>query len=266
MTGHLPYCFNNMKNPFSSGCPALAAFTLLALLFCGVAVTAAPVVIIKADDFRGPSQKWTDFLDVSRKAGIKVSIGAIADSIAGNDEAAKWMKAQETHGDVEFWDHGWDHKALTNKGGTVTEFGGSGVAYQREHFAKAQAALKTAAGCDMTTFGTPYNAFDADTATVINETPAIRVFFTHNVTQAKKLLNPRVTVIDVISESEGTGKPNADKFEAMWADKSASYDVVSLQFHPPYFTDDRLAEYGKIIDFLKAQGCSIKLPSECVGN
>src|ERR1700761_9159279 len=144
-------------------------------------VSAAPVVIIKADDFRGPSQTWTNFLDVSRKAGIKVSIGVIADSIAGDEAASAWMKAQVARQDVEFWDHGWDHKELGMlKAGPITEFGGSGLTYQREHLAKAQATLKAALGNDVAVFGTPYNAFDVNTARVINETPELRLIFTHN--------------------------------------------------------------------------------------
>ena len=230
-------------------------------------VYAAPVVIIKADDFRSPNQAWTNFLEVSRKAGIKVSIGVIVDSIAGNETDSAWMKTQVTHRDVEFWDHGWDHKQLGMvKAGVITEFGGSGLAHQREHLAKAQAALKTALGYDVTAFGTPYNAFDADTARVINETPELRLFFTHNLTTARKLVDSRVTLVDVISESDGTGKPDAAKFETMWTQHSGDYSVVSLQFHPPYFDEAHLAEYAKIVAFLKAQGCTIKLPSECVGN
>src|ERR1700722_13803648 len=135
----------NHKTRRSTGGGCALATLLLAivavLLWRCPGVQAAPVVIIKADDFRGPSPAWENFLDVSRKAGIKVSIGVIAESIAGNEDTANWMKAEEARGDVEFWDHGWDHKQWTDKGGTISEFGGSGLAHQREHFAEAQAAL-----------------------------------------------------------------------------------------------------------------------------
>ena len=243
---------------------------LFALLITAFAITmakAGPVVIIKADDFRAPNQAWTNFLEVSRQAGIKVSIGIIAESIAGKTETADWLRAQEKHGDVEFWDHGWDHKQWKLGDQTVSEFGGSGLEHQRDHFMRAQAELKTALGHDVAVFGTPYNAFDTNTATIINETPALRLFFAHGVTQVRRELGPRVTVIDVISETGGTGKPDASGFEALWNKRAAAGQLdepVSLQFHPPYFDAAHLAEYGKIIAFLKAQGCTIKLPAECM--
>ena len=73
----------------------------------GTTVHAAPVVIIKADDFfRSPNQAWTNFLEVSRKAGIKVSIGVSRGFHRGRTMAdSTWMKTQVTHRDVEFWDH-----------------------------------------------------------------------------------------------------------------------------------------------------------------
>jgi hypothetical protein len=177
------------------------------------------------------------------------------------------LQAEEKRGDVEFWNHGWDHKQWKVGDQTVSEFSGSGIDHQRDHFTRAQATLKTALGHDCAVFGTPYNAFDTNTATVINETPATRLFFAHNVTLVRSLVARRVTVIDVISETGGTGKPDAAGFEALWAKRAAAGYLdqpISLQFHPPYFDAPHLAEYVKIVAFLKAQGCEIKLPSECM--
>jgi hypothetical protein len=170
------------------------AVSLLGLLLCSSSAMAGAeqVVIIKADDFRGPSPAWTEFLQASRKAGVKVSIGVIVEPTVGKAATADWMKAQVALGDVEFWNHGWDHKSWNDAG--------------------------------------------------------------------KK----QVKLVDVISESDGTGKPNAEKFEALLAKRPKSDEPVSLQFHPPYFDAAHLAEYAKILEFLKAQHCSIRLPSECM--
>jgi len=238
----------------------LSALTLFAGLWTAVAADSNKVVIIKADDFRGPNLAWTNFLQVSRSAGVKVSIGVIVDSIAGNASIASWMQAQEAQGDVEFWDHGWDHLQWTTNSQTVSEFQGSGVTHQRAHFAQAQAALNTALGHDVIAFGTGYNGFDADTATVINETSALRLFFTHSVASATSLVAPRVAILDIISESDGTAKPNAATLKATM--ESRAPGPVSLQFHPPYFDAAALTEYGKIVNYLLTNGYSIKLPSE----
>ncbi len=240
---------------------------LLSGLFVA-ALTAAPapatdltnIVIIKADDFRGPNQAWTNFLTASRQLGIKVSIGVIADSIHGNPAMGAWMQAEEKRGDVEFWNHGWDHKQWTTNGQTISEFHGSGWAHQADHLARSQAALKAALGRDVSVLGTPFNGFDGDTAAVINQTPELRLFFGHNVAAAEKLVTNRVSVLDIISESDGTAKPNAAKFAATFGKRPGG--PVSLQFHPPYFDAAHLDEYKKIIVWLKDHGYRMVLPSE----
>jgi len=234
----------------------------LALMILPARAQAGGAVIIKADDFRGPSAAWTNFLEASRALGVKVSIGVIVDSIVSNSAAAEWMKAQVARGDVEFWNHGWDHKQWTDNGKTISEFGGSGLAHQTEHLAKSQKALKDALGKDVIALGTPYNAFDADTAKAIIAQPELRLFFVHNLAAAKPLLAGHVTVVDIISESDGTAKPNAEKFKALWQKRPASAQPVSLQFHPPYFDAAHLEQYKQVLEFLKAQGCTFKLPAE----
>ena len=218
------------------------------------------VVIIKADDFRGTSPAWTNFLEVSRAAGVKVSIGIIAESLPENPTTTTWLRAQEKNGDVEFWNHGWDHKQWTTNGQTVSEFQGAGLAHQRDHFIRAQNKLKAALGREASAFGTPYNGFDTDTAAVINESPELQLLFAHNVAQAKKLVTNRVAILDIISESDGTAKPDAAKFAAMFERRAPG--PVSLQFHPPYFDAAHLGEYQKIIGYLKAHDHQMVLPSE----
>jgi peptidoglycan/xylan/chitin deacetylase (PgdA/CDA1 family) len=246
---------------FWRGCRGACLFAAVVLVGpLASAVDLSNVVIIKADDFRGPNQAWTNFLKVSRAAGVKVSIGVIASFVHEDGFVGGWMKGQEEHGDVEFWDHGWDHKEWTTNGQTVSEFQGSGLAHQREHLARAQARLKALLGRDVSTLGTPYNGCDSDTATVIAETPELRLLFTHKVAAVKNLPADHVAVLDIISESDGTAKPNAAKFEAAFEKRPPG--PVSLQFHPPYFDAAHLDEYKKIVIWLKARGCQIVLPSE----
>lgn len=238
--------------------------TVAAIFACSgaLATDSNKVVIIKADDFRGPTAAWASFLEVSRAAHVKVSIGVIVDSVATNNSAVLWMKAQQDKGDVEFWDHGWDHARWQTNGETVQEFLGSGLAHQRAHLKQAQAALKAALGKDVLAFGPAYTGFDADTAAVINETPALRLLFCHKVTAARNLLTNRVVVLDFISEADGTGKPNGEKLEATLAKRMPG--AVSLQFHPPYFDVPHLAEYQKIVNYLLPNGYSVQLPSEFI--
>lgn len=257
--------FPNMK-------PIMKRFRILFLALAwmpvaGLFVSAAPanpskIVIIKADDYRGMNPKWQQFIDASRELGVKASIGVIADGIAGKAAEADTMRKLEAAGDIGFWNHGWDHRKWTDeKGKALTEFGDSGLGHQRKHLADAQAALLTALGREETVFGTPFNAFDKDTAAVVNATPAIRLFFASS-PLATRLLDKRVTVVKIISEQDGTGKPNAAKFKASFPKGPAG--PVSLQFHPAAFKQDGINEYKGIIRHLKSNGYTFVLPSEFI--
>jgi peptidoglycan/xylan/chitin deacetylase (PgdA/CDA1 family) len=84
---------------------------------------------------------------------------------------------QQVLGDVEFWNHGWDHSRFPATGtATSWEFRGTGLAFQQTHFSDAQTRLLSAAGRNVIAFGTPYNQSDADTIAFTNNTPAVRLF------------------------------------------------------------------------------------------
>lgn len=226
----------------------------------------AKTIIIKADDYRGnlnnQQQAWTDFVQTSRNLGVKTSLGVVATSISGNTAAVQWMQQQQALGDVEFWNHGWDHTQWVTGGTTYYEFKGSGLAFQQTHFADTQAALLSATGRDSIAFGAPYNQTDADTMTVMNNTPAVRLFFTYNGTTARNQgLVTRVHTIGIIPEA-ATGKPESAAFISTYPNGPAG--PVSLQFHPAVFTAADLAEYELIVQFLLGRGYAFMLPAEYV--
>lgn len=227
-------------------------------------VDLSKVVVIKADDFRETSRAWTDFVDASRAAGVKVSIGVIAESIHEHSPEQAWMREQEKRGDVEFWNHGWDHRQWTENGQTISEFQGSGLEHQRDHLARSQAALKALLGRNCAVLGTPFNTVDKDTAAAINDTPELRLFFSYPDVIAKRLtgVTLRPAVLQIIGESDGTAKPNAEKLAATLEKRSPG--PVALQFHPPYFDAAHLEEYKKILTYLKAHGYTVLLPSEFI--
>ena len=197
--------------------------------------------------------------------GVKVGIGVICTNIVGSNSnlIAQWMQSQEAVGDVEFWDHAWDHTQWTNAGGqVVSEYEGSGLAYMQQHLGQSQAALAKALDHDVIAFGTPYNGFDTNTAAVINAMPALRLFFTSSVPTARSYLNASVAAVKIISEADGTGLPNSTNFISTYPGGPAG--PVALQFHPPYFDAPHLLEFQRIIQFLQTKGYSILLPSEYV--
>jgi peptidoglycan/xylan/chitin deacetylase (PgdA/CDA1 family) len=232
------------------------------------------VVFIKADDFRASnwsSPSWTNFLIASRNLGIKVNPGAVVTNIDGNASIAQWMQGQEAAGDVEFWNHGWDHSQWTVVNGSVTttvyEFKGSDLAFQQTHLADAQAGLSNALGHDVIAFGTPYNQFDTNTTALVNDTPALKLFFaTSLITPRSAGLDTRVDVVKIIGESppygDGTGMPNAETFKSNFP--SGPTGPVALQFHPAdsNFDTNRVAQYQEIVQYLLTNGYVFLMPAE----
>lgn len=92
----------------------------------------------------------------------------------------------------------------------------------------------TAKAAPVMALGTGYNAFDADTAVVVSETPELQLLFTHNVALAKKRISRPIQAVAIIGESDGTGKPNAAKFATVWAQRPSPDEPVRCNsIRPP---------------------------------
>jgi fibronectin type 3 domain-containing protein len=236
------------------------------------AINPAKIVLIKCDDFRGPNQAWTNLLQVTRALGVKIGIGIIctnnidplwaAAQPATYQNTTNWLQTQEAMGDVEFWDHAWDHTQWTDaSGNNVSEYQGSGLAYMQQHLAQSQAAISNAlSGRNAIAFGTAFNGFDTNTATVVNATPVLRLFFGYNIAYEETLLNPATAVLNIIPESDGTSLPNAATFEAAYPGGPAG--PVALQFHPAGFDAAHLQQFQNIIQYLQLNGYTMMMPSE----
>ena len=236
------------------------------------------VIFIKADDFRGPVQAWTNFLVSSRNLGVKVGIGIICTNTIDPAYAAaqpadyqsitNWLQTQQAAGDVEFWNHAWSHTSWTDTNGvTIYEYQSSGLAFQQTNMARSQAAISNALGRDAVAFGPPYNQIDTNTATIINATPALRLFFASSVTTARSYgLSDNVAAVKIIGEADGTGMANAATFQATQF-PPGSKGPVALQFHPPvvaFTTNNSIVQYEQIVQYLLTNGYAILLPSEYV--
>jgi peptidoglycan/xylan/chitin deacetylase (PgdA/CDA1 family) len=237
-------------------------------------INPAKTILIKCDDFRGPSLEWSIFLKVTRALGVKVGIGVIcSNSIdphraisepAAYQSITNWMQTQEARGDVEFWNHGWVHAYWTNANAqTIFDYSGVGLATESNFLAMSQAALSRALGRDVIAFGAPYNKVDTNTAAAINAEPALKLVFDLNPTDFRKYgLNPGAALVKIIKETDGTGMPNAARFEAAYP--GGPTGPVSLQFHPLDFDPVYLRQFQHIIQYLQSNGYSFLLPSEYV--
>ena len=257
----------------------LAVFTLvMTALFSAPAATPSPaddssaatppvrIAIIKADDVRGLAPQWDRFIALAREKQVKVSLGVIGNSLEKDPKGAyaRWLADLAKAGDVELWHHGWDHAKNDVNGVTVFEFNRSGLAHQKAHLQKTQSLLLEKAGVTLTTFGSPNNAMDADTASALNALPALTgVFCNVNEAVCTPLLRGKVLMpMTLRGEADGTGKPNFEKFKAAYAQRPAGLAFAAIQFHPPFFNEQAFAEFSQIIDFLKAEGWTFVLPAD----
>ncbi len=219
------------------------------------------IAIIKADDVRGITPKWDRFFNLSKEKGVKVSAGIICNSLQKDKKGYfNWLNKLKASGSVEFWNHGWDHKRWTTGEKKVSEFGGSGYAHQKKHFDDSQKLMKKVLGVATVAFGTPYNAVDADTVKVMNQDANMRLFFSY---RAQKLKGAVIAPMSLRGESDGTGKPNFQKFKAQYIQKK-NISFTAIQFHPNAFSEKHFSEYSKILDFLIAEGWTFMLPAEYV--
>jgi len=220
------------------------------------------IIIIKADDIRRVTDGWNRFFELSKAKNVKVSAGIICCSLeTENSEYCDWLRAQQASGMVEFWNHGWDHKRWTNEQNErVWEFRGSGYDHQKKHFSDSQNIMEKVLGSPPAVFGAPYNAIDSDTLRVMNEDENMRLFFGY---EQEVLNHTMIARMHLRGENDGTGKPNFEIFKETYMQKPDLTFTV-LQFHPNNFDDERLAEYGKIIDFLIAEGWTFMLPAEYI--
>ena len=223
---------------------------------------AARVVVVKADDVRGPAEKWKRFFALSESLGVKVSAGIICDSLenAGDDYVA-WLRELDRSGRVEFWHHGWDHKRWTTEAGAkLREFHGSGFEHQQRHYTQAKAQLVRVFGRPPIAFGAPFNSTDADTAKILAADPDLKLVFANN---ERATAGKTASIMALRGEHDGTGKPNFEKFREEYATKP-TLTAFAFQIHPAVFTDAHFEEYAKIVRFLLAEGWTFALPREVV--
>jgi hypothetical protein len=122
-------------------------------------------------------------------------------------------------------------------------------------------------GKPFNTFGSPYNALDADTARALNEHPELTLIFAYaSNPSVQRLTGKTIVPMELRGEHDGTGKPNFPKFKEEYAKKAGnSIPVSALQFHPLGFSEEGFKHYTDILDFLKTEGWTFMLPSEYAG-
>ena len=244
---------SSLDSPLST---SSTAFTLLA---AAISTNNKLKIILKLDDF---SVKTSIFLaspvwDYLIANKIKGGAGAIANRFDNTATAllAPYITAINSVGDtlMEVWHHGYDH--------VNPEFSGTSYDYQKSHFDQATQLIKSLLGIQMHSFGTPYNASDANTNTVISEDPNFKVMMFSSVIPS----SPNgVTYLDNrVNMENGTGVPQYSYFVTNYNNYKNTYtDYMILQGHPNYYTlgSSTLDQLKLIVQFLIYEGVEFVRP------
>ena len=138
-------------------------------------------VILKIDDLRakcqGVSARWQKLVDFARERKLKLSIGILADSLESDDPGyLGWIKKQNATGQIEFWNHGYDHKKWKEGDKEYLEFAGTSFERQKDHLDRANALAREKLGFAFETFGAPFNATDENTAKALKQSEDIKIW------------------------------------------------------------------------------------------
>lgn len=256
----------DMKNPLFA---RLFAATLLSTGLTGVAALAetpaitTTYVILKLDDVTNGTPQWRRTLDYLKGRNIKASAGIICNSLESGKQAYyDWLKEVQQTGLVEFWLHGYDHKQWKEDGKDVWEFSGPSLEQQKEHIAKSQQLARQILGAPFAAFGAPFNRTDAATVQALAADPDIKVVLYGNPKDAADL--PKALILDrtEMNIEAPLFVPNFQKIRQDYEVMAGTRDCFVIQGHPNQWTDERFAEFQKLVEYLQSQGVVFTTPSE----
>lgn len=220
------------------------------------------VIVLKLDDVTKASPNFTRILDFLEARNIKSSAGIICASLEGNKTAySNWIKERNERGMVEFWCHGLDHKRWKDADGKdLMEFKGTPYDQQKQHFERCQELAREKLGFPFHTFGAPFNATDETTLKVMSEDPEMKVFLYGNPAQASLVPNIMIMERTQMNIENPLFVPNAQRVEHDLRIMGPKREYFVIQGHPDQWDETRIAEFGRMIDYLCSQGVIFTTP------
>lgn len=256
--------------------PLLAIVALPAALLLNVSADAAekpdqpvPVIILKLDDItrngaRGNqpiSPRWQKCVDFIDKEHLKASLGVIGYSLEDDAPAYfQWIKDLNQKGFIEFWNHGYRDRKATDKQG---EFESNSLEEQRAALEKTQRLAREKLGITLTAFGPHWSGTNATTAAALAQIPDLQSWFYG---PDPTNMSQKVVLDRNLNLEQPTFVPDFAKFKAGYERFGHEKPYLALQGHPNQWDDHRFAEFVKIVQYLKAQGCPFMTVSEYVAS
>lgn len=219
-------------------------------------------VILKADDLVDDganviSARWRAFIDYIEEKNIKASIGVIGNTLEEeNDEYLSLIKDLSHNGNIEFWNHGYNHllNGVNEDGEIYHEFWNSPYEYQKEHLLKTQTLARDKLDMTFHAFGAPGNAIDNNTVKAIEEIDEIEVWLFGDSCSTKFVLER--------GEIGPEYPPWEPDYQQFLNDYDSERDYLVVQMHPNSWDSEQFDQFKQIIEFLIQEDVTFITPFE----
>ena len=246
-----------------------------------------PAIMLKLDDFGNDHPGWRRVIQFLQDRKIKSSIGVICVNLERaplDGHRFDYVRDMQRSGLFEFWFHGYDHMEwVDDQGFQHNEFDGRPYDELKRRFDLSQDLAIHRFGFGFRVVGPPGGGalpkgmapgksapgrglVSATAYQVVQDDPRMKIWLYGTPIDAagKELAaKGKVTILDRDANIENpTFVPNPERFEKEYLRSAATRDYLVLQGHPWAWSDERFANFVKIIDFLVAQGVTFTTPSE----
>ena len=217
-----------------------------------------PVLILKFDDLREPTDSWDAVIGICKKYNIKASMGVIGNYLDGeNEELFKWIKSWHNAGIFELWNHGYTH-AKYKEG---FEFLGRTEEDQYLSLEKTQILAKEKLGITISTFGAPWNKTDGNTIKALNRIPEIKVWLHGDKRCKSKICLRRSRIFCEYRTDKNEIAVDFERFKTKYEEAVTHEKYSVVQFHPRVWDRLSIERFENIAKFLiKEQGVKFMLP------
>ena len=240
---------------------------------------AAPaIIVLKLDDVsqvRGNVHAaWRRVDETFAARNIKASYGVICETLTqATPDYAEWIRSRHASGRVEFWFHGWNHRAHDVDGKPCNEFAGWSYDSMKALVDRSQKAALDKLGFAFATFGptgcgAPGPNLDETVLKALHDDPYIKVALYPTPLDAmgqSVAADGKLTILDRVWDVnlEGAvGVPDCRRLMTGYAAHPERAYFV-LQGHPAMWSGERYNEFLRILDFLAEQNVVFMTPTEC---
>lgn len=236
------------------------------------------IIVLKLDDVKqvrtSVHAAWKRVDEALAARNIKASYGVICDTLPeAAPDYVEWIASRQKSGRVEFWFHGWNHRAHLVDGRPCNEFAGWTYDGFTALVGRSQKAALDKLGFAFETFGptgcgAPGPGLDETALKALHDDPHMKVaLYPMPLDDAggRVAADGKMTILDRVWDVNLEGAVGVPDCKRLMAGYAAHPDraYFVLQGHPAMWAGERFNEFLRILDFLQSQKAVFMTPSEC---